>query len=91
VRLHLDIKAMSTEAIPIADVIRQSAPWVAHFHANDPYLLGPGMGVVDCVTIFGALKEIGYEGWVSVEVFDYALGPEKILEDSMAYMRRCLG
>lgn len=90
VRLHLDVKAMSSEPKPVVDVIREGAPHLAHFHANDPNKRGPGMGEVDFVPIFDTLKEINYDGWVSVEVFDYEPGVETLATDSIRYMRECL-
>jgi len=89
-RLHLDCKAMSSEATPIPDLLRQFRREMVHFHANDPNLRGPGMGELDFVPIFQALGEIDYRGWVSVEVFDYTLGSEVLARESIEYMQNVL-
>ncbi len=90
VQLHLDCKAMASEQIPIEQLIRQHAKLLAHFHANDPNRQGPGFGDLDFVPILRTLLEVRYQGWISVEVFDYSPGPEVLARKSIEYLRACL-
>ena len=89
--LHLDVKAMSSEATPIPDLIHAYANRTGHLHANDANRRGPGFGATDFVPIFRALKETKCPGWVSVEVFDYTPDPVTIARESIRYMRECAG
>ena len=86
-KIILDVKAMCAESKPIPDIIRESWPHFAHFHANDRNLKGPGFGDVDFEPIAAALKETGYDGFVSVEVFKFDKGPEIIAGRSLEYLR----
>ena len=91
VMLHQDVKAMlgaETESIP--SLIHRHKNFCKHFHVNDTNLLGPGMGETDYHPILKALIESGYDGWVSVEVFDYKPGAQHIAVQSIEYMKRVL-
>jgi sugar phosphate isomerase/epimerase len=90
VRLHLDCKAMASETIAIPELIHRHRELLAHFHVNDPNRQGPGFGELDFHPILQALGEIDYGGWVSVEVFDYTPGIERLAEESIDYLQACL-
>lgn len=88
-KLHLDAKAMHDEARPIEGIIESSRGYLAHFHANDANRKGPGFGETDFVPIFRSLKETGYEGYVSIEVFDNDPGPLVMAKEGLAYLKKC--
>jgi sugar phosphate isomerase/epimerase len=87
-QIILDVKAMCSESKPIPSIIRESWPHFAHFHANDSNLKGPGFGNVDFQPIAAALKDVGYKGFVSVEVFKFDEGAEVIASRSLEYLQR---
>ncbi len=89
VRLHLDCKAMATEAESIPELVHRYHQLMAHFHANDANRQGPGFGELDFVPILQALGEVDYQGWVSVEVFDYSPGVECLARESIRYLHDC--
>ncbi|MCU0916215.1 MAG: sugar phosphate isomerase/epimerase [Planctomycetes bacterium] len=88
-KIHLDVKAMSSEPTPVPAVIRAvQAADIGHFHVNDPNLYGPGMGEVDYAPIAAAVRDVGYDKWLSVEVFKYDPDPETIARKSIEYLHR---
>jgi len=87
-KIILDVKAMSSEGKPIPQIIQESCPHFAYFHANDKNLKGPGFGEIDFQPIAAVLNKIGYNGFVSVEVFNFDEGPEIIATQSLEYLKR---
>ncbi len=88
-KVILDVRAMSWEEKSIPDILRESRGHFAYLHANDKSLKGPGFGPVDFRPIAAALREVGYDGTVSVEVFNFDEGPEAIATRSLAYLKEC--
>lgn len=91
VSVILDVKAMSAEGKPLPEIIRESKGFFDYFHANDPNLKGPGFGEMDYRPIAEALKDAGYSGTISVEVFDFTEGPETIATESLRYLKSVFG
>jgi len=88
-KLHMDVKAQSTEpGRTVPELIAAHASRAGHFHAQDTNRLGPGMGSVDFGPIMRSLVNSGYERWVSIEVFDFSPGPEKIARESLNCLKR---
>ncbi len=63
----LDIFHMNLEETDVHDAIRRAGDRLVDFHVADNNRFAPGMGHFDWVAIVATLKEIGYDGPLSVE------------------------
>ncbi len=79
-----------------ADAIRALASRVHHVHLEDiaadrrHYHLVPGRGAIDFSRFFAALDDVGYRGFVTVEVYPEYRNPIDAASDSLSYLRRWL-
>jgi sugar phosphate isomerase/epimerase len=86
-RMMLDVRSATDDERPIPELISMSAKYLSHFHANDDNGRGPGYGGADYAGISGALREIGYGGYLSVEVFDVQKDLRTVARKSLAFLR----
>ena len=68
-RLHLDTFHAHIEEKNTADAIRRAGSRIAHVHISENDRGVPGTGSVAWDATFGALGDIGYDGWLTVEAF----------------------
>jgi sugar phosphate isomerase/epimerase len=89
--MMLDVKSMCSEAIGPAGLIAEYGDVCCHLHANDANRRGPGGGATDFMAIAAALNATDFDGWVSVEVFDYTPDAMTIAKNSIGHLRACFG
>ena len=71
----LDTFHANIEEKSIGDAVRQAAPHLKHLHTCENDRGTPGSGHVAWQEFFSAVKEIGYDRWLTIESFGFALGP----------------
>ena len=89
-RTMVDVCSGSTDPVPVAQQVRDSGEHLYHVHVNDANKRGPGFGETDFASVLAALRETGYQRYVSVEVFDFAPDPRTIAAGSLKYLKGIL-
>lgn len=76
------------ETVPHDELIKAHAGLIRHVHINEMDGRHPGTGTYDFSVPLQALKDIGYPGWLSLEVFKFEPSGEEIARMSSQYLRR---
>jgi D-psicose/D-tagatose/L-ribulose 3-epimerase len=75
-----------TEPHPV--LLKRYFDHIAHVHVNEIDGNAPGTGNYDFAQLFGALLELQFTGYVSVEVFDFTPGAAVIAAGALQHMTR---
>jgi sugar phosphate isomerase/epimerase len=87
-----DLFHMNIEEAHLGEPIRAAGSLLGHVHIADNNRLQPGAGCLDFKTPFRALKEIGYQGYVSIECSALGgrlqeQGPDAMLTATARFLR----
>jgi D-psicose/D-tagatose/L-ribulose 3-epimerase len=58
----------------LAEALRRAGPYLKHVHTCENDRGTPGTGHVDWKGVFAAIKDLHYDGWLTIESFGFALG-----------------
>lgn len=85
-----DFHNTTDETAPFDVLVEKHFENLGHVHVQemDGTYLGTGDAVTEFVPAFQTLKDLGYDKWVSLEVFDFMPGGKTIANESMATLRQ---
>jgi sugar phosphate isomerase/epimerase len=95
VRMNCDIGHLFCVGDDPAAVIRAMPEEISHVHLEDiganrvHQHLTPGKGVIDFDGIFAALKDVGYAGHVTVELYPYETTAAGVARKAWEHLARC--
>jgi sugar phosphate isomerase/epimerase len=90
-RLMVDCRSAESDGSALCELEAGLASGhLGHVHVNDVSGRGPGFGRVAFTPILQRLRDAGYGGWASVEVFEFTPDPQTIAARSIGYLRGIL-
>ena len=102
----LDTFHLNIEEKDVAGAYKLAGKHLKHVHTCENDRGAPGSGHVEWTQVFEALREIGYNGWLTIESFGFALGgisaaasiwrdiertPDVIAFEGLQFLKRHMG
>ena len=90
IQIMFDFHNTTDETEPFDVLLKKYYNYIHHVHVQekDGSYLGTGSAVNDYVKGFQTLKDLKYDKWVSLEVFDFSPGGKKIAEESIQVLKQ---
>ena len=88
VQTLFDVHNAAAEPLPHDQTIKKYFESIRYVQINEMDGGYPGSGDYDFKAMLKAFRDLSYEGWISVEVFDLSPGPETIARQSAALIRK---
>jgi sugar phosphate isomerase/epimerase len=82
-----DVHNAIDEAEPHAALVERHFDAIRHVHVNELDGRYCGAGDYDFTPLLEVLQRRAYAGWISVEVFDFSPGPERIAVESLRHLQ----
>jgi len=89
VKLLADTFHMNIEEVDLAASLKRVGPELGFVHLADSNRQAPGHGHLDIREVLGALKDIGYQGYLSFEIFPLPT-PRHGAEDAIHFVKGML-
>jgi len=88
VRTMFDVHNAINETEPHEALVDKWFDYIRHVHVNELNGNHCGAGTYDFKPVLRTLAGRGYRGWISLEAFDFTIGPELLTEQSLRHLER---